>query len=174
MQLYRDLKGSLAREAALCFLAGMWGCGSWYWSITGGLCSSGCPGLGAMGLAGCPSSIRRLACPWWYALLHHLVLLVLFTDCSHDLGEGHKQATTFLKLWLLGMHWLPYSKLPLLRLRAFCVRPLPLHGEHRILIWRCCFPGLSEWFYLVPNWAKVTFVVNYCILAKDAPLKCSR
>lgn len=52
-----------------------------------------------------------------------------FTGCSCDLGEGIESHNS----QFLGMHWLPYWKLPLLRLRAFGVRLLALHGEHSTL-----------------------------------------
>lgn len=57
-----------------------------------------------------------------------------FTGAAHWLPSGPGRGT-----WkghnsqFLGMHWLLYWNFPVLRLRAFGVRLLPLRGEHSTL-----------------------------------------
>lgn len=127
--------------------------------------------LGVLGLAGCPHSIRRWVCACQCPLLHQLVSLVLLTGCSRDLGEGHRKATT-LNSWGCTGFWIGsslFSDWEVLELDFWLFM-----GNAAPFIWSCCFLGLSKWIYLVPEGAKITFMVNCCILAKVTPLKCSK
>lgn len=146
-------KGFSGKGGCYSLLAGMWDMALKYHPREG-LCWTRYPGLGVLGLAECLHNVRRLVCAWQCALL--LVSLVLLSGCSCDLGKdiGRPQ---YSWRWLLGgvctgfriansfsFDWLLFEL-------GFCLSM----GKTAPFIWRCCFPGLSKWLYLVPNKAMV-------------------